>query len=69
MSEKFPCIDCLCIPVCKNKSLSYIAWECILLRSFIAQDYENGKCFYDKVKGINDRFIETHKYFSGEKYE
>jgi len=37
--EECPCIDCICIPICRHKRYMNIFRECILLRT-----YEPGYC-------------------------
>jgi hypothetical protein len=38
MNKEIPCIDCLCIPACKNKTLLKLINECNLTYSFVMKN-------------------------------
>ncbi len=38
---KFPCIDCICMPICRNKPLLKIFRECQLIDSFLVDYVDN----------------------------
>jgi len=39
--EKLPCVDCLCLPACKNKIISKLLLKCDLLnRHFRSRVFE-----------------------------
>jgi hypothetical protein len=37
---KCPCLNCVCIPICRNKNINYLFDDCSLIRKYIV-DYDN----------------------------
>jgi len=37
MEDKIPCIDCICIPICKFRSFTSLNRQCILIRKFFKE--------------------------------
>ncbi len=35
MSNKCPCINCVCVPVCRNKLYTYLFKDCALVRKYV----------------------------------
>lgn len=78
IKETLPCIDCICLPVCKaklNEDLSIPAklTSCKLLRPYVLLTIDNG---LDEngissitIKLREKNFKEAHKYLRGRKNE
>jgi hypothetical protein len=60
MNNKIPCINCLCIPICKNKSLPKLLNDCNLAWLFVYMNNTE----YTVLATAQTRYRTIHLYLN-----
>ena len=56
-----PCVDCICIPICRHKTYHNLYWQCAILKDYLQNDPSIHVSFKAVYKAIKPSTWHVHR--------